>query len=61
MKQVQIPEQLFVRLCMYFLLDRTEQAQVDAITTGLQEKLNRIKNRTDYMEQLRQKQQSDLP
>ena len=61
MKQVQIPEKLFVQLCMYFLLDRTEQAQVDAITTGLQEKLDRIKARTDYMEQLRKKQQSDLP
>lgn len=55
MKQVQIPETLFVQLCMYFLLDRTEPEQVDAITAGLQEKLDRIKARTDYMEQLRKK------
>lgn len=61
MKQVQIPEKLFVQLCMYFLLDRTEPEQVNAITTGLQEKLDRIKARTDYMEQLRKKQQNDLP
>ena len=53
MKQVQIPETLFVQICMYFLLDRTEPEQVDAINTGLQEKLDRIKARTDYMEQLR--------
>ena len=53
MKHVQIPETLFVQICMYFLLDRTEPEQVDAITTGLQEKLDRIKARTDYMEQLR--------
>ena len=53
MKYVQIPETLFVQICMYFLLDRTEPEQVDAITTGLQEKLDRIKARTDYMEQLR--------
>lgn len=55
-KTVQIPEELFGRLCMYFLLDRTEPEQVDAITTGLQDKLDRMQLRTEYMEQLRKKQ-----
>lgn len=55
MKNIQIPETLFVQLCMYFLLDRTEPEQVEAITAGLQEKLDRIKARTDYAEQFRKK------
>lgn len=54
--QVQISQELFTRICMFFLLNRTEPEQVDAITTGLQEKLDRISARTDYMEQLRKKQ-----
>lgn len=60
-KTVQIPEELFGRLCMYFLLDRTEPEQVDAITAGLQNKLDRMQLRTDYMEQLRKKQTDELP
>lgn len=60
-KTVQIPEELFGRLCMYFLLDRTEPGQVDAITAGLQNKLDRMQLRTDYMEQLRKKQTDELP
>lgn len=59
-KTVQIPEELFGRLCMYFLLDRTEPEQVDAITAGLQNKLDRMQLRTDYMEQLRKKQTDEL-
>lgn len=55
-KTVQIPEELFGRLCMYFLLDRTEPEQVDAITAGLQDKLDRMQLRTEYMEQLRKPQ-----
>ena len=55
-KNVQIPEELFSRICMFFLLDRTEPEQVDAITTGLQDKLARMQLRADYMEQLRKKQ-----
>lgn len=56
MKQVQISQELFTRICMYFLLDRTEPEQVDAITTGLQDKLNRMRLRDDYMEQLQKRQ-----
>lgn len=56
MKNIQIPETLFIQLCMYFLLDRTEEEQVKAITAGLQEKLDRIQARTNYAEQFRKKQ-----
>lgn len=61
MKQVQISQELFTRICMFFLLDRTEPEQVDAITTGLQDKLARMQLRADYMEQLRKKQTDELP
>lgn len=56
MKQVQISEELFSRICMFFLLDRTEPEQVDAITAGLQDKLDRMRLRETYIEQLRKKQ-----
>lgn len=55
-KNVQIPEELFSRICMFFLLDRTEPEQVDAIMAGLQDKLDRMQLRTEYIEQLRKKQ-----
>lgn len=55
MKQVQISEELFSRICMFFLLDRTEPEQVDAITAGLQDKLARMRLRETYIEQLRKK------
>lgn len=55
-RQVQISQELFTRICMFFLLDRTEPEQVDAITAGLQDKLDRMQLRTEYMEQLRKKQ-----
>lgn len=56
MKQIQIPEQLFIRLCLYFLFNKTDAEQVDAITAGLEAKMEKIQARTDYMEQLRKKQ-----
>lgn len=55
MKQIQIPEQLFIQLCLYFLFDKTDAAQVEAITAGLEAKMDKIQARTDYM-QLRKKQ-----
>lgn len=54
--QVQISQELFTRICMFFLLDRTEPEQIDAITTGLQDKLARMQLRTEYIEQLRKRQ-----
>ena len=54
--QVLISQELFTRICMFFLLDRTEPEQIDAITTGLQDKLARMQLRTEYIEQLRKQQ-----
>lgn len=49
MKQVQISEELFTRLCAYHLLDRREPLQERIIKDQLQEKLNRIQARADYI------------
>lgn len=49
MKQVQISEELFTRLCAYFFFDRREPLQEQIIKDQLQEKLNRIQARTDYI------------
>lgn len=49
MKQVQISEELFIRLCAYHLLDRREPLQEQIIKDQLQEKLNRIQARADYI------------
>jgi len=49
MKQVQISEELFTRLCAYHLLDRREPLQEQIIKDQLQEKLNRIQARADYI------------
>lgn len=56
MKQIQIPEQLFIQLCLYFLFDKTDAAQVEAITAGLEAKMDKIQARTEYIEQLRKRQ-----
>lgn len=49
MKQVQISEELFTRLCAYHLFDRREPLQEQIIKDQLQEKLNRIQARADYI------------
>lgn len=49
MKQIQINEELFTRLCAYFLLDRREPLQEQIIKDELQEKFNRIQRRADYI------------
>lgn len=54
-RQIQIPEQLFIQLCLYFLFDKTDAAQVETITAGLEAKMDKIQARTDYMEQLRKR------
>lgn len=56
-KQVQIPTELFSRLCAYHLLDRREPEQEQAIKTGLQRKLAAIQRRTDYAELINRKQE----
>lgn len=48
-KTVQIPEELFGRLCMYHLLDRTEPENEALIKAGLEKKMNAICRRSEYM------------
>jgi hypothetical protein len=49
MKQIQISEELFTRLCAYHLMDRREPLQEQIIKDQLQEKLDRIQRRADYI------------
>lgn len=51
MKQVQISEELFSRLYAYFIMDRREPLQEQIIKDQLQEKLDRIQHRADYIPQ----------
>lgn len=51
MKQIQINEELFTRLCAYFLLDRREPLQEQIIKDQLQEKMDRMQARADYIPQ----------
>lgn len=51
MKQVQISEELFSRLYAYFIMDRREPLQEQIIKDLLQEKLDRIQRRADYIPQ----------
>lgn len=48
MKQVQISEELFTRLCAFHLLDKRDHLQEQIIRDGLQDKLDRIQAREDY-------------
>lgn len=49
MNNVQISEELFSRLCAYFIMDRREPLQEQIIKDLLQEKLDRIQRRADYI------------
>lgn len=48
MKQIQISEELFSRLCAYHLMGRREPLQEQIIRDELQDKLNRVQARKDY-------------
>lgn len=48
MKQVQISEELFSRLCGYHLLGRRDTLQEQIIRDELQDKLDRMQARKDY-------------
>ena len=48
MKQIQISEELFSRLCAYHLLDKRDPLQEQIIRDGLQDKLDRMQAREDY-------------
>lgn len=49
MSNIQISEELFSRLCAYHLLDRREPLQEQIIKDQLQEKLDKIQRRADYI------------
>ena len=49
MKQIQISEELFTRLCAFHLLDKRDPLQEQIIRDGLQDKLDRIQARADYI------------
>lgn len=49
MKQVQISEELFTRLCAYHLFDRREPLQEQIIKDELQAKFDKIQARADYI------------
>ncbi len=49
MSNIQISEELFTRLCAYFLLDRREPLQEQIIKDQLQDKFDRVQRRADYI------------
>lgn len=49
MSNIQISEELFSRLYAYFLMDRREPLQEQIIKDQLQEKLDKIQRRADYI------------
>lgn len=55
MANVQIPEELFLELCKYHLLDIKDEQVAIRIANGLEQKYETIKRRTEYTEYLRQK------
>lgn len=49
MKNVQISEELFTRLCAYHILDKRDPLQEQIIRDELQDKLDRITARKEYI------------
>lgn len=58
MANIQIPEQLFVELCKFFLLD-PKSADFDYIVSGLQKKNARIVERLEYSAALSKQNRRD--
>lgn len=54
-KNIQIPEELFSRICSYFLLGRREKLQETIICNELQYKLDKMQARQEYSERQEQK------
>ena len=48
-KQIQISEELFSRLCAYHIMGRREPLQEQIIKDQLQEKLDSMQARADYI------------
>lgn len=55
MRQVQISEELFNRICAWFLLDHRDESQEKIICNGLDEKLRKMQARSDYYDALNTK------
>ncbi len=53
MKQVQIPEELMVALVKYHLLEVDDPEVVDTIHRHLQDKLDKMAKRQEYIESLK--------
>lgn len=53
MKQIQITEELFTRLCAFHLLDKRDPLQEQIICDQLQDKLDRIQAREEYVKRKR--------
>lgn len=51
MKNIQIPEELFIRLYGYFLLNKRDALQERIIIDQLQVKMDKIQARADYIPQ----------
>ena len=60
MKQVQISEELFNRICAWFLLDHRDELQENIICNGLEEKLRKMQARSDYYNALNTKNERGL-
>lgn len=52
MKNVQIPEELFARLYGYFLLNKRDIINENIIKEDLQDKMNRLIARKDYVKKI---------
>lgn len=57
MKKIQIPEELFIRLYAYHLLNHREPEQEQIIREELQKKFDAIQRRSNYQSALIKKKQ----
>ena len=51
-KNIQIPEELFARLCGYHLFDKQDAEQTAKIREGLEAKLDAMQRRNDHKDRL---------
>lgn len=51
-KTVQIPEDLFARICNYFLFDRRDPLNEEIICNGLEDKLDKMQARIEYSKRI---------
>ena len=58
MKKIQISEELFARICSYFLFNKAEPDQVAIIKSQLEEKLERMNKRDEYSKKWRSKNET---